>query len=97
MDAFDLQRLHKGLDAGTQLAGIAVVVQTVDGEHRPAVLVVHDVADQRTLEAPVIAVLHLLVDDALGLELLGKAVGRLAALQHLLVGEIQRAHSDTCM
>ena len=91
MDTFDLKRLYEGLHAGTELTGVAVVVQTVDGEDGPAVFVVHDVGDERALEAPVVAVLHLLVDDALGVELLGQAVGGLAALEHLLVGDVAGA------
>ena len=91
MELFDLQRFHKGLHAGAELAGIAVVVQAVDTQHGPIILLVHDVAHQRALEAPVVAVFHLLVDDAVGMELLGQTIRGVPALLHLLIGDVAGA------
>ena len=94
MDALDLQRLHKRLEARAELAGGAGVIGPVDRQHRPAHLLVHDMADERALEAPVIAELHLLVDDAVGTELAGKTIRRRAALGDLIVGNVARALGD---
>ena len=51
----------------------------------------HDVAHQRALEAPVVAVFHLLVDDAVGVELPGQTIRGVPALLHLLVGDVAGA------
>ena len=48
-------------------------------------------ADERALKAPIVAVLHLFIDDALGTELAGKAVGGVAALLYLFVGDVAGA------
>ena len=74
MDTFDLKGLDKGLHTGPELTGIAVVVQTVDGKHGPAVFIVHNVADKGTFEAPVVTILHLLINNALCTVFLRQAV-----------------------
>ena len=50
-----------------------------------------DVAGQRALEAPEVAELDVLVDNAVGVELPGQAICGLAALEDLLVGHEARA------
>lgn len=85
MNALDFQRFNEGLETGTKLTGVTVVVQSVDGQYGPAVFLCHNVADERTLEAPVVAVLHLLVDDTVGLIFLCEAVSGLTTLHDLLV------------
>ena len=91
LDALDLQRFNERLHAGAELSGIAVVVQTVDRKDRPVLLFRHNVADERALKAPVVAVLHLFIDDALGAELAGKTVGGVTALLDLFIGDVAGA------
>ena len=88
MNTLDLQRLNKGLAAGTQLTGVAVVVQSVDRQDGPAVFLSHYMADECALEAPVVTVLHLLVDDAFRIVLLCEAVCGVTALHDLFVGYV---------
>ena len=51
----------------------------------------HDVAHQRALKAPVVAVFHLLIDDSVSVILPCQTIRRLTALLHLLIGDVAGA------
>ena len=91
MNLLDLKALDKGLQSRAELTGGASHVRAVDGQDRPAILFVHDMACQRALECPEIAELHGFVDDAFGTVLGGETVDRVAALLDLLLAHVTRA------
>ena len=94
MNALDFKRFNKGLYTGPELTGVAVVIKSVYREYRPAIFIMHNMADKRTLKSPVIAVFHLLINDALSTKFFCQLIGSFTTLQYLLVRDIAGALGD---
>ena len=80
----DFQRLNKGLEAGAELADRAESVFFLDGAGGDAELVCENVVREDLFVAPELAELHVLIDDAVGMELIDKALDLAVALVYLL-------------
>ena len=91
LDVLDLKGFDKCLETGPQLSGVADVVGPVDGEDRPSVFFREDVACQRPLKCPEIAVFHLFEDNAVRPEILCELIDGVAPLLDLVGSHVARA------
>ena len=87
----DLHTLHKGLEAGTQLAGSGVDVLLLDGADGQAEVTLQDEGVDHALVAPVLAELVGGQDHAVGMVLLSQVSDPLLAGAHLILGHEARA------
>ena len=91
MNLLDLHAFHECLHTGAHLAGGSDVIRAVNGQNGIAVVIVEDVRAEHALICPRVAELDLLVNDAVGLVLLGELIDVFAAADHLGHVHVARA------
>ncbi len=69
--------------ARAKLSGRADYIRTIDGKHRIAVFLIHEVIGGGALVSPIVAELDLLVDEPVRMKLFGKVIHIGAALHDL--------------